>query len=49
VAGAETGVILEGVPTKLVRVTVFGTSLELEGLLSAVVEFSFDTVGAFVE
>ena len=45
VAGAETGLILEGVPAKLVRVAVFGTSLELEGLLSPVVE----SFGAFVE
>lgn len=48
VAGGETGLIFEGVPSRLVRVVVFGTSLEDEGLLSPVVKSSFDTLGAFV-
>jgi hypothetical protein len=37
VAGVETGFILEGVPTTG-RVGVLGTSLEVEGLLSATVD-----------
>ena len=47
VAAVETGLILEGVPITG-RVGVLGTSLEVEGLLSATVECSFGTFCASV-